>query len=99
MRNDNAERLLAAVMGWTDQDHVLQYVPLLQLLAAYKYDEYQRFAPGKRFVESLALWLQQFDSADRQAALDFVLHRLVFISDKEFSHLVATAYPDVIVPE
>ena len=32
-------------------------VPSLQLLADYKYDHYQRFGPGRRFIESLALWL------------------------------------------
>lgn len=73
--------LLAAVMQWRDSSVVSQVVSqnvqLLQLLAAYKYDSYQRFAPGKRFIESLALWLKQFDQADRQTALDFVMKRLV----------------------
>lgn len=99
MKNQNAEKLLATVMQWTDQETVLKYVPQLQLLADYKYDGYQRFGPGKRFVESLALWLRQFDIQHRQIALDFVLDRLIFISDAEFSHLVATAYPDVIVQD
>lgn len=99
MRDQNAERLLTAVMGWRDQETVLRYVPVLQLLSDYKYDSYQRFAPGRRFIESLALWLNQFEPNDRQAALDFVVERVIFVSDSEFSHLVQTAYPDVIVPE
>jgi hypothetical protein len=99
MRDQNAERLLTAVMGWRDQETVLRYVPVLQLLSDYKYDGYQRFAPGRRFIESLALWLNQFESSHRQAALDFVVERVIFISDSEFSHLVETAYPDVILPE
>lgn len=99
MRDQNAQQLLATVMDWRDQDTVLRYVPTLQLLADYKYDHYQRFGPGKRFVESLALWLNQFDAADRAAALDFVATRLIYFSDSEFSHLVQTAYPDVIVQE
>lgn len=77
----------------------MEYVPTLQLLADYKYDHYQRFAPGKRFIESLALWLQEFEEADRQAALDIVMSKLVYLSDAEFSHLVQHAYPDVIVQE
>src|SRR5688572_10871102 len=86
-------------MGWTDQEAVLKHVPTLLLLADYKYDHYQRFGPGKRFIESLALWLKQFDPTDRPTALDLVMKRLVYLSGAEFSHLVQTAYPDVIVQE
>ncbi|KVL19464.1 phosphoribosyltransferase-like protein [Burkholderia sp. MSMB1826] len=99
MKDENAQHLLAKVMNWQDQEAVLEYVPVLRLLADYKYDGYQRFGPGKRFIESLALWLNQFDSSDRQSALDLVLKRLVYISDPEISHLVQHAYPDVIVQE
>ena len=99
MKDENAQHLLAKVMGWQDQEVVLENVPVLRLLADYKYDGYQRFGPGKRFVESLALWLNQFDMPDRAAALDFVLKRLVYVSDDELSHLVQHAYPDVIVQE
>jgi len=99
MKDENAQHLLAKVMGWQDQEVVLENVPLLLLLADYKYDGYQQFGPGKRFVESLALWLNQFDMPDRAAALDFVLKRLVYVSDSEFSHLVQHAYPDIIVQE
>jgi hypothetical protein len=98
MRDQNAEQLLAKVMGWQDES-VLNNVPKLQLLADFKYDHYHRFSPGKRFVENLALWLNQLDAQDRPAALHFVLNQLIFISDLEFSHLVQTAYPDVISQE
>jgi hypothetical protein len=53
MKDENAQHLLAKVMGWQDQDVVLDKVPVLRLLADYKYDGYQRFGPGKRFVESI----------------------------------------------
>lgn len=99
MKDQNAQQLLAKVMGWDDAETVVKYLSTLQLLADYKYDHYQRFAPGKRFIESLALWLEQFDQADRQTALDLVAERLIFVSDEEFSHLVLTAYPDLIVQE
>jgi hypothetical protein len=99
MKDENAQHLLAKVMGWQHEDAVLENVPILRLLADYKYDGYQRFGPGKRFVESLALWLNQFDMHDRAAALTFVLERLVYISEYELSHLVQHAYPDVIVQE
>lgn len=98
MRDALAERLLATVMEWTDQD-VAREGPVLQALAALKYDEYQQFSPGMRFVESLALWLQQFKLLDqREAAYEFVLTRLIFFSQAEISHFAAIAYPDVIRP-
>ncbi len=99
MRDQNAEQLLAKVMEWRDEDAVRLEVPRIQLLADFKYDHYKRFAPGKRFVENLALWLNQFEASDRIDALNFVLLKLIFISDAEFSHLVQTAYPDLIIQE
>src|SRR5579859_3059141 len=54
-----AERLLASVMKWTAED-VAEHRPDLQALAAFKYDKYQQYSPGLRFIESLALWLDQF---------------------------------------
>jgi hypothetical protein len=98
MRDALAERLLANVMAWTPED-VARERPVLQALAALKYDEYQQFSPGMRFVESLALWLEQFQSMDeRNAAYTFVLSRLVFLSHAEMAHFSAIAYPDVIRP-
>lgn len=99
MHDQNAAKLLAKVMEWQDLEAVPQFLPPLQLLADFKYDHYQRFGPGRRFIESLALWLNQFDPADREVALRLVTDRLVFFSDTEFSHLVRTAYPDWITQE
>ncbi len=99
MRDSNAQQLLAKVMGWKDSDAVNAHVPMLQLLADHKYDQYQRFAPGRRFIESLALWLNRFAEADRAAALEFVTKQLVFFSEREMGHLVEIAYPDLIAQE
>lgn len=98
MRDALAERLLGNVMEWTNED-IARERPVLQALAALKYDEYQQFSPGMRFVESLALWLQQFGTVDeRKTAYEFVLTRLVFLSYAEMAHFAAIAYPDVIRP-
>jgi hypothetical protein len=98
MRDALAERLLGNVMEWSNED-IARERPVLQALAALKYDEYQQFSPGMRFVESLALWLQQFGTLDeRKTAYDFVLSRLVFVSHAEMAHFAAIAYPDVIRP-
>lgn len=99
MHDQTAAQLLAKVMGWTDIAVLQQFLPRLQLLADYKYDHYQRFGPGRRFIENLALWLKQFAPSDRDAALLLVTKRLVYFSNSEFTHLVSTAYPDMIVQE
>jgi hypothetical protein len=90
--------LLAKVLNWTSEE-VAAERPIVQALAAYKYDEYQQFSAGSRFIESLALWLNQFETAlERRAAYDFIKTRLVFCSASELRHLVEMAYPDHIRP-
>src|SRR5690349_194260 len=92
MKDALAERLLAAVMNWKEED-VARERPDLQAMAAYKYDEYRQFSPGMRFVESFALWLNQFQTQEeRVIAYDFVKKKLVFCSSAEMYHLVAMAY-------
>ena len=58
MRDDLAERVLAHVMSW-DSAQITKFGACLQDLARYKYDEYEGFGPGEKFVESLAAWLWQ----------------------------------------
>jgi hypothetical protein len=97
MRDDLAERLLAAVMGW-EASQITGVGSELQMLAAYKYDRYGGFRPGQKFLESLASWLWQFPEADRERALDFVLQKLVFISSSELGHVIEIVYPDFLRP-
>jgi len=82
-------------MGWTDEE-VAKERPILEALATFKYDEYQQFSPGMRFIESLAVWLSQFDIAERRIAYKFIVSKLIFISESEIKHLVSIAYPDYI---
>ena len=97
MRDLLAERLLAAVMGWS-AEQVAEQRPILQSFAKYKYDAYQQFSPGMRFVESLALWLERFQPSERETAYRFVRERMVFCSMAEMNHLVSVAYADVLRP-
>jgi hypothetical protein len=98
VRKDLAESLLAKIMGWSDDEKATERA-YLESFASYKYDEYQQFSPGRRFIESLALWLNQFDEgADRRAAYDFVKKRLIFISNKEMNHLVELTFPTIVRP-
>ncbi len=99
MRDPLAERLLAQVMNWSEED-VARERPVLQSMAAYKYDEYQQFIPGMRFVESLALWLEQFRTLkEKEIAYEFVKTKLIFYSNAEINHLVEVSYPDFIRPQ
>jgi hypothetical protein len=98
MRALLAERILAKVMGW-DSREVANERPIIQVLADLKYDAYQQYSPGMRFVENLALWLEQFNEADeRKIAYNFMKSNLVYFSHDEMAHFAATVYPDYIKP-
>src|SRR5437773_3030780 len=55
MTDELAERLLVKVLAWGPEDG-RENLPIIQALAMRKYDAYERFGHGRRFVESLALW-------------------------------------------
>lgn len=97
LKTELAERLLARIMGWSDAEKASERARL-EAFAEYKYDEYQQFAPGHRFLESLALWLRQFDPGERKVAYEFVTKRLIFVSANEMNHLVELAFPTLIRP-
>ena len=98
MKRDLAEKLLSKILNWETEEKAAEQ-GLLEDFAAYKYDEYQQFAPGGRFLESLALWLRQFNSLDeRRVAYEFVKERLIFISNIEMNHLVELTFPMFIRP-
>lgn len=97
MQDALAQRVLAAVMEWREE-RLLQEQDVLQTLAQYKYDSYEQFEPGVKFVENLALWLSQFERDDREVAYAFVRDHLIFISSTEMGHLVRLVYPDMVRP-
>ena len=41
----------------------------LEFMAEYKYDHYEMYAPGVRFMDQLIRWLRQFSPEDRSTAL------------------------------
>jgi len=71
----------------------------LEFMARYKYDHYETFVPGRRFLEHLFIWLKQFAPEDRECAMRFVRERLIFISQREMQDLARFLYYDLIVPE
>ncbi|HQT22944.1 MAG: hypothetical protein B7X86_07505 [Sphingobacteriales bacterium 17-39-43] len=98
MRSGLAEKLLVKTMDWPP-DVISRQRPLLQALANFKYDEYQQFSPGIRFIESLVKWLTQFEELEeRKTAYNFIINHLVFISNDQMAHLVNITYADKINP-
>lgn len=98
LNQELAERLLVKVMGW-NENRVVEELPRLERMAQFKYDEYQNFGPGQKFIETLCLWLEQFKSSqERESAYQFVRDRLVFISADDMRHLVEASFPDIIRP-
>ena len=90
MNPELSEDLLRAVMGEDIGDDFPDHLGILRSLAKYKYDHFEQYSPGRQFIESLALWLFQFTGpSERKHALQFVLKRLIFVSDLEMRHLVS----------
>lgn len=98
MKDDLAQKLLANVMKW-DEERLNKERFFVQLLASIKYDYYQRYSQGMRYVESLALWLRNFNPEEREGMYNFIKKNLIYISGEQMRHLVESAYPFYIMPE
>jgi hypothetical protein len=91
-----ALRVLGEIMGWTDAEATREFA-WLRLMSRMKYDGYQDYLAGARFIESLADWVQQFEtSAERAAAYAFVRNWLVYIGPAEMLRLVELLYADEV---
>jgi hypothetical protein len=90
-------RKLSDLLRW-DEERDAKEFPWLRLMSRLKFDGYQDFLAGIRFVESLIDWLQQFEESDRETAYDFVRSRLIYISPGELQHLVELFYPERVQP-
>lgn len=101
MANSMALNLIAEVMGWREEGEssIANYeFAWLKMMSSIKYDGYADFRAGVRFIESLAIWLKQFDKADRQTAYTFFKNRLVYISPAELQCLIEIFVPEVVTP-
>jgi len=88
---------IATLMDW-DDEQARQEFAWLRLMSRMKYDDYQEFLAGMRFLESLADWLQQFEAKERTYAYAFVRSQLVFLSEAEMRHLAELLYPETLEP-
>lgn len=77
-----------------DEDEIQDYIKYFQAMARYKYDNYQQYSTGLRFIETLAIWLQQFAPDDKKVALDFIMKRIIYISSSEINLIVESCFPD-----
>ena len=97
MNSNLASQLLSSVMDW-DYVGLNSERPVLEFMGSMKYDAYDRFMPGTRFMSSLVQWLNQFDEEDRGTVLNFVKRKLVFISSTQMNYLVDLLYDSEIRP-
>ena len=97
MNSNLASQLLSSVMGW-DYVGLNSERPELEFMGSMKYDAYDRFMPGTRFMSSLVQWLNQFDEEDREVVLNFVKKKLVFVSSTQMNYLVDLLYGSQIRP-
>lgn len=91
-------RILSKTMAWRD-DEANEEIRWLTFISSYKYDSYQDYHAGIRFLENLIIWLQQFDLADRKEAYKFVKENLIFFSAKEIHRLVDKFFPEIAKEE
>jgi len=89
-------RKLGEIMSWDGETSRVEF-DWLSLISSMKYDGYQDFLAGARFVESLADWLQQFTPEERLVAYRFVRDSLVYVNTAEMNHLVELFYPETVV--
>ena len=98
MKRSVAGGLLRALTEWDDDELDARLVRLLAM-AEWKWDSYQGYRAGQRFIESLVRWLQEFDDLEtRRRWVHFVLDRLVFVSSAEMDQAIACVYPDHLRP-
>jgi hypothetical protein len=90
-------RTLAELMRWSDEFAAREF-QWLRLMSRLKYDSYQDYLAGVRFVESLVTWLRQFKPEHRDAAYRLVRERLIFVSTQEMRRLVERFYPHDVEP-
>ena len=67
-------------------------------MGSMKYDAYDRYMPGMRFMSSLVQWLNDIKEEDRDEAYKFIKEKLVFISSMQMNYLVDLLYDSKIRP-
>ena len=79
MRFNLAKQFLAQLMNWDDIE-TTERLKEIDLMADIKYDSYDQFMPGIKFVGNFYLWLSQFKEEERQLMYDFVKKYIIYIN-------------------
>ena len=97
MNSNLANQLLASIMKW-DAQTLASERAALEFMGSMKYDAYDRYMPGMRFMSSLVQWLNDIEEEDRDEAYKFIKEKLVFISSTQMNYLVDLLYDSIIRP-
>ena len=97
MNSNIANQLLASIMKWEAQTLASERAAL-EFMGSMKYDAYDRYMPGMRFMSSLVQWLNDIEEEDRDEAYKFIKEKLVFISSTQMNYLVDLLYDSKIRP-
>ncbi|MBD5214336.1 MAG: hypothetical protein HDS75_05895 [Bacteroidales bacterium] len=97
MNSNLANQLLASIMNW-DAKTLASERAALEFMGSMKYDAYDRYMPGMRFMSSLVQWLNDIEEGDRDEAYKFIKDKLVFISSTQMNYLVDLLYDSIIRP-
>ena len=87
MNSNLANQLLASIMKW-DAQTLASERAALEFMGSMKYDAYDRYMPGMRFMSSLVQWLNDIEEEDRDEAYKFIKEKLVFISSTQMNYLM-----------
>lgn len=98
MRFDLAKQFLVQLMDW-DEIEATKRLEEIDLMADIKYDSYDQFMPGIKFVGNFYLWLSQFEKMeDRKLMYEFVKKYIIYINSTQVSHLIDLLYNTKIIP-
>lgn len=98
MRFDLEKQFLVQLMGWNEID-VTKRLEEIDLMSDIKYDSYDQFMPGIKFVGNFYLWLSQFkDKQERELMYDFVKKYIIFINSTQIAHLIDLLYNTKVIP-
>lgn len=97
MNSNLANQLLGSIMKW-DAPTLASERAALEFMGSMKYDAYDRYMPGMRFMSSLVQWLNDIKEEDRDEAYKFIKEKLVFISSMQMNYLVDLLYDSKIRP-
>lgn len=97
MNSNLANQLLSNILEW-DAHKLVQERSSLEFMGSMKYDGYDRYMPGTRFMSSLVQWLNQFLPEDREIVYNFIKQELIFISSTQMNYLVDLLYDSQIRP-